>query len=136
MPVAIPPAPTTSSALAPDASLNTAPTPPGNPSNPLKTYRIRLVPHLESNRSLPFEPVIREMAPISVTPFPGTTPSDSAMRIADPGTLSSAGEDERLLVGSLWRLSSKLVDSQTSRIDCLSQPTQGLWAQVGVEVGM
>ncbi|ADV23570.1 Cytoplasm protein, putative [Cryptococcus gattii WM276] len=87
----IPQATTTSSALAPDASLNTAPTPPGNPSNPLKTYRIRLVPHLESNRSLPFDPVIREMAPIIVTPFPGTTPSDSALRIADPGTLSSAG---------------------------------------------
>lgn len=91
MPIAIPQAPTTSSALAPDASLNTVPTPPGNPSNPLKTYRIRLVPHLESNRSLPFDPVIREMAPIIVTPFPGTTPSDSALRIADPGTLSSAG---------------------------------------------
>lgn len=92
-------APTTSSALAPDASLYTAPTPSGNPSNPLKTYRIRLVPHLESNRSLPFDPVIREMAPIVVTPFPGTTPSDSALRIADPGTLSSAGGGRTMVGG-------------------------------------
>jgi hypothetical protein len=35
---------------------------------PLKTHRIRLVPHLESSRSLAFDPVVREMIVISVPP--------------------------------------------------------------------
>lgn len=117
----IPPAPTTS-ALAPDASLNAAPTPPGNPSNRLKTYRIRLVPHLESNRSLPFEPVIREMAPISVTPFPGTTPSDSAMQIADSGTLSSAGGGRTTVGGKPVALVLK-IGRFTDKSDRLPVPT-------------
>lgn len=121
MPIAIPPAPTTS-ALAPDASLNAAPTPPGNPSNRLKTYRIRLVPHLESNRSLPFEPVIREMAPISVTPFPGTTPSDSAMQIADSGTLSSAGGGRTTVGGKPVALVLK-IGRFTDKSDRLPVPT-------------
>ncbi|XAO26071.1 hypothetical protein I312_104905 [Cryptococcus bacillisporus CA1280] len=115
-------APTTSSALAPDASLNTAPTPSGNPSNPLKTYRIRLVPHLESNRSLPFDPVIREMAPIIVTPFPGTTPSDSALRIADPGTLSSAGGGRTMVGGKPVALVLK-IGRFTDKSERLPVPT-------------
>ena len=50
-----------------------------------KTYRIRLVPHLESSRSLPFDPVVRdlvEVRPGSSPPFPAPDP-DSATRIND-----------------------------------------------------
>jgi hypothetical protein len=43
---------------------------------PITTYRIRLVPHLESTRSLAFDPVTREMLPILCPP--GITPTTVA----------------------------------------------------------
>jgi len=44
--------------------------------NPITTYRIRLVPHLESTRSLAFDPVTREMLPIKCPA--GVTPTTVA----------------------------------------------------------
>jgi len=43
---------------------------------PITTYRIRLVPHLKSTRSLAFDPVTREMLPILCPP--GITPTTVA----------------------------------------------------------
>ncbi|WWC63543.1 uncharacterized protein I303_106146 [Kwoniella dejecticola CBS 10117] len=50
-----------------------------------RTYRIRLVPHLESTRSLAFEPVIREMSPI-VVPL-GVNPSIAAQSVSSIGPI-------------------------------------------------
>ncbi|WVN86259.1 uncharacterized protein L203_101421 [Cryptococcus depauperatus CBS 7841] len=69
---------------APAPSASASPSSPAEPKEPPKTYRIRLVPHLESNRSLPFDPVIREMAPIAVTANPGLLPTEAASKVADP----------------------------------------------------
>ena len=48
-----------------------------------KTHRIRLVPHLETSRSLAFDPVIREVLPIIVPP--GVAPSAAAASITSVG---------------------------------------------------
>ncbi|RXK35554.1 hypothetical protein M231_07186 [Tremella mesenterica] len=50
-----------------------------------KTYRIRLVPHLETSRSLAFDPVVRELLPIVVPP--GVTPSAASAGIDLTGPL-------------------------------------------------
>ncbi|WWC90468.1 uncharacterized protein L201_005404 [Kwoniella dendrophila CBS 6074] len=50
---------------------------------PAKTYRIRLVPHLESTRSLAFDPVIRELLPI-VVPL-GVSPAIAAQSVTAVG---------------------------------------------------
>lgn len=50
-------------------------------SSPSKTFRIRLVPHLESTRSLAFDPVIRELHPISVPA--GVAPPDAAAAVTN-----------------------------------------------------
>ena len=49
----------------------------------MKNYRIRLVPHLETTRSLAFEPVVREMCPIIVST--GITPSAAAASVTTTG---------------------------------------------------
>jgi hypothetical protein len=49
----------------------------------VKTHRIRLVPHLETSRSLAFDPVVRELMAIYVPP--GTAPSVAAASISTPG---------------------------------------------------
>ncbi|ORY29663.1 hypothetical protein BCR39DRAFT_558997 [Naematelia encephala] len=48
-----------------------------------KTHRIRLVPHLESTRSLAFDPVVRELLPLQVPP--GTSPSVAAASVTSVG---------------------------------------------------
>ncbi|WWC71343.1 uncharacterized protein I206_105297 [Kwoniella pini CBS 10737] len=48
-----------------------------------RTYRIRLVPNLESTRSLAFDPVIREMLPIVVPA--GVSPSVAAQSVSSVG---------------------------------------------------
>ncbi|KAL7422389.1 hypothetical protein Q5752_003035 [Cryptotrichosporon argae] len=48
-----------------------------------RTYRIRLVPHLETSRSLAFDPVVREMAELVVPA--GVHPSVAAASVTDPG---------------------------------------------------
>ncbi|WVQ95178.1 hypothetical protein IAU59_002272 [Kwoniella sp. CBS 9459] len=53
------------------------------PQTPSKTYRIRLVPHLESQRSLAFEPVVRELVPIVVPP--GVQPAIAAQSFVGAG---------------------------------------------------
>ncbi|WVF67602.1 hypothetical protein IAT40_002360 [Kwoniella sp. CBS 6097] len=50
---------------------------------PSKTYRIRLVPHLESQRSLAFDPVVRELVPIVVPP--GVQPAIAAQSFTGAG---------------------------------------------------
>jgi hypothetical protein len=50
-----------------------------------RTHRLRLVPNLETSRSLAFEPVIRELYPISVQP--GMTPSAAAASVSTLGPL-------------------------------------------------
>ncbi|OCF32651.1 hypothetical protein I316_05572 [Kwoniella heveanensis BCC8398] len=50
---------------------------------PSKTYRIRLVPHLESQRSLAFDPVVRELVPIVVPP--GVQPAIAAQSFIGAG---------------------------------------------------
>ncbi|WVQ72006.1 hypothetical protein IAR50_001550 [Cryptococcus sp. DSM 104548] len=83
------------------SSSNSSPAPPSTDSTDstdVKTFRIRLVPHLESRRSLPFEPVIREMYPVAVTGHPGTTPIEAGSRVADRGTFSSTGGAGRAVV--------------------------------------
>ena len=64
-----------------------APRPPsGPPIDPTgRTHRLRLVPNLETSRSLAFEPVVRELFPIEVTP--GLTPSAAAASISTLGPL-------------------------------------------------
>nr|XP_019006522.1 uncharacterized protein I203_00111 [Kwoniella mangroviensis CBS 8507]OCF69983.1 hypothetical protein I203_00111 [Kwoniella mangroviensis CBS 8507] len=62
-------------------STATASTGPTNGS--AKTYRIRLVPHLESTRSLAFDPVVRELLPIAVPP--GVVPSIAAQSVSAGG---------------------------------------------------
>lgn len=52
-----------------------------NGAMPTKTYRIRLVPHLETSRSLAFDPVVRELLPIVVTP--GISPSVAAASVVN-----------------------------------------------------
>jgi hypothetical protein len=47
-----------------------------------RTHRIRLVPHLESSRSLAFDPVVRELASIVVPP--GIAPSVAAASVGGP----------------------------------------------------
>lgn len=60
--------------------------PAGPPIDPTgRTHRLRLVPNLENTRSLAFEPVIREMYPIEVTP--GLTPSAAAASVSTLGPL-------------------------------------------------
>lgn len=50
-----------------------------------KTHRIRLVPHLETSRSLAFDPVVREVYPIP-TPVNGN-PSSTSVLITNLGSL-------------------------------------------------
>ena len=57
--------------------------PPRDPSVPPKTFRIRLVPHLENSRSLAFDPVVREVMPI-VVPL-GNLPSIVAASLTNIG---------------------------------------------------
>lgn len=57
--------------------------PPRDNSTPPKTFRIRLVPHLETSRSLAFDPVVREVMPIVVPP--GTSPSVVAASLTNVG---------------------------------------------------
>lgn len=57
-------------------------TPPES-STPVQTYRIRLVPHLESSRSLAFDPVVRELMPIRVPA--GTSVSAAAASVTSVG---------------------------------------------------
>ncbi|KAK4686606.1 succinyl-CoA synthetase alpha subunit, partial [Tremellales sp. Uapishka_1] len=52
-------------------------------STPTRLHRIRLVPHLESTRSLAFDPVIRDLCPISVPP--GVSPSIAAASVTSTG---------------------------------------------------
>ncbi|ODO11055.1 hypothetical protein I350_01657 [Cryptococcus amylolentus CBS 6273] len=85
------------------SSSNSSPAPastdPGSNARPdIKTFRIRLVPHLESRRSLPFDPVIREMYPVAVTGHPGTTPIEAGSRVADSGSMSTTGGAARATV--------------------------------------
>ncbi|WVW85368.1 hypothetical protein I302_107406 [Kwoniella bestiolae CBS 10118] len=65
----------------PSTSTTTAPPASSNPN--AKTYRIRLVPHLESTRSLAFDPVIRELLPIIVPP--GVLPAIAAQSVSAAG---------------------------------------------------
>ncbi|WVQ79686.1 hypothetical protein IAT38_001786 [Cryptococcus sp. DSM 104549] len=74
------PTPTASPRLPPPGPLRPSPLPP-----PGKTFRIRLVPHLESQRSLPFDPVIRELFPISLGP--SGSPSAAAQATNTNGVL-------------------------------------------------
>lgn len=62
------------------AAINAA-QPPRDSANPITTYRIRLVPHLESTRSLAFDPVTRELLPIVVPSGmgPGTVANNLEM---------------------------------------------------------
>jgi len=57
--------------------------PPAAADGSVRTYRIRLVPHLETSRSLAFDPVVRELMPIHVPP--GIAPSVAAASISTPG---------------------------------------------------
>jgi hypothetical protein len=54
-----------------------------NGGMPPKTYRIRLVPHLETSRSLAFDPVVREILPIVVPT--GASPSVAAASVTAVG---------------------------------------------------
>ena len=58
---------------------------PPPPAVDQRTYRIRLVPNLESNGSLAFDPVIREMFPITVPT--GVQPSIAAASVTVSGPL-------------------------------------------------
>ena len=51
--------------------------------DPQRTYRIRLVPHLETSRSLAFDPVVRELLPIVVPS--GISPSIAAASVTAVG---------------------------------------------------
>ncbi|ORX38295.1 hypothetical protein BD324DRAFT_347823 [Kockovaella imperatae] len=67
------------------AASQPTPAPQPLPTEPAesKTHRIRLVPHLETSRSLAFDPVVREVLPIIVPP--GVTPSAAAASITSVG---------------------------------------------------
>ncbi|WWD19279.1 hypothetical protein CI109_103737 [Kwoniella shandongensis] len=75
--------PTTTPAAPPPVPQTVAATTGSDSSVPPKTYRIRLVPHLESQRSLAFDPVIRELLPIRVPP--GVTPTVAAQSVTAVG---------------------------------------------------
>lgn len=62
------------------------PAPAGPPIDPTgRTHRLRLVPNLEHQRSLAFEPVVRELFPIEVRP--GIAPQAAAASISTLGPL-------------------------------------------------
>ncbi|WVQ68502.1 uncharacterized protein L199_006710 [Kwoniella botswanensis] len=65
------------------AGPSTATASSGSNNGTAKTYRIRLVPHLESTRSLAFDPVVRELLPIAVPP--GALPSIAAQSVSAGG---------------------------------------------------
>lgn len=60
-----------------------------------RTFRLRLVPHLETSRSLGFDPVVRELLPIVVPP--GVSPASAAASVTAVGTLANGQKPALLL---------------------------------------
>jgi hypothetical protein len=84
---------------------------------PITTYRIRLVPHLESTRSLAFDPVTREMLPILCPP--GITPTTVAHNLDNvPNALNGRPPALILKVG-------RFTEKTTTAPQTAAAPTTG-----------
>lgn len=106
-----------------------------NGSVPPKTFRIRLVPHLETSRSLAFDPVVRELLPIVVPS--GISPSVAAASVTGVGpTLNGRLPALILKVGRFTDKPSHLPVPATPAVNANGGGTLGPSSGAGLGMGI